>query len=74
MEIKKNLKALDIRISKLASELGVSRPTLDSYIECFENGHAIPNEGYQRIFEYLFSGEQINSCLLYTSPSPRDCS
>lgn len=61
MEIKKNLKALDIRISKLASELGVSRPTLDSYIECFENGHAIPNEGYQRIFEYLFSGEQINS-------------
>ena len=61
MEIKKNLKALDIRISKLACELGVSRPTLDSYIEYFEKGHAIPNEGYQKIFEYLFSGDEINS-------------
>jgi len=61
MEIKKNLKALDIRISKLASELGVSRPTLDTYIDYFESGHAIPNEGYQKIFGYLFSGEEINS-------------
>ena len=33
MEIKKNLKALDIKISKLATELGVSRTTLDAYIE-----------------------------------------
>lgn len=61
MEIKKNLKALDIKISKLATELGVSRPTLDAYIEYYENGHQIPNEGYQKIFEYLFSGEEINS-------------
>lgn len=61
MEIKKKLKALDVKISKMASELGVSRPTLDAYIEYFENGQPIPNEGYQRIFEYLFSGEEINS-------------
>ena len=61
MEIKKNLKALDVKISKLASELGVSRPTFDAYIEYFENGKPIPNEGYQRIFEYLFSWEEINS-------------
>lgn len=61
MEIKKNLKSLDIKISKLATELGVSRPTLDSYIENYENGQQIPNEGYQKIFEYLFSGERINS-------------
>lgn len=61
MEIKKNLKALDIKISKLATELGVSRPTLDAYIEYYENGQPIPNEGYQRIFEYLFSGEEMNS-------------
>ena len=61
MEIKKNLKALDIKISKLATDLGVSRPTLDAYIEYYEKGQAIPNEGYQKIFEYLFSGEQINS-------------
>lgn len=61
MEIKKNLKALDIKISKLATELGVSRPTLDAYIEYYENGQPIPNEGYQKIFEYLFSGEEMNS-------------
>lgn len=61
MEIKKNLKALDIKISKLATELGVSRPTLDAYIEYYESGQSIPNEGYQKIFEYLFSGEEINS-------------
>ena len=61
MEIKKNLKALDIKISKLATELGVSRPTLDAYIEYYENGQPIPNEGYQKIFEYLFIGEEMNS-------------
>ena len=32
MEIKKNLKALDVKISKLATDLGISRPTLDTYI------------------------------------------
>lgn len=61
MEIKKNLKALDIKISKLASELGVSRPTLDAYIDYYERGKLIPNEGYQKIFEYLFSGKEVNS-------------
>ena len=61
MEIKKNLKALDIKISNLATELGVSRPTLDAYIEYYESGQSIPNEGYQKIFEYLFSREEINS-------------
>lgn len=61
MEIKKNLKALDIKISKLATDLGVSRPTLDAYIEYYENGQLIPNDGYQKIFEYLFSSEEMNS-------------
>ena len=41
MDIKKNLKDFDIKISKMASDLGISRPTLDSYIECFENGKEI---------------------------------
>lgn len=57
MEIKKNLKAFDIKISKMASELGVSRPTLDAYIEAYEKGQPISNENYQKIFEYLFSSE-----------------
>lgn len=61
MEIKKNLKTLDVKISKLATELGISRPTLDTYIEYFEKGQPIPNEGYQKIFEFLFSNEEMNS-------------
>ena len=61
MDIKKNLKDFDIKISKMASDLGISRPTLDSYIECFENGKEIPNEAIQAIFEFLFSKEISSS-------------
>lgn len=61
MEIKKNLKAIDVKISKLALELGISRPTLDTYIEYYENGMPIPNDGYQKIFEYLFANAEMNS-------------
>lgn len=57
MEIKRQLKNLDVKISRLAQGLGISRPTLDSYIECYESGQQIPNERYRKIFEYLFSDE-----------------
>ena len=61
MEIKKSLKTLDVKISKLATELGISRPTLDTYIDYFERGIKIPNDVYQNIFEYLFSSERMTS-------------
>lgn len=61
MEIKKSLKTLDVKISKLAAELGISRPTLDTYIDYFERGIKIPNDVYQSIFEYLFSSEKMTS-------------
>ena len=61
MEIKKSLKSLDVKISKLATELGISRPTLDTYIDYFERGIKIPNDVYQSIFEYLFSSEKMTS-------------
>ena len=61
MDIKKNLKDFDVKISKMALDLGVSRPTLDSYIESFENGKEIPNEAIQAIFEFLFSREISSS-------------
>lgn len=57
MEIKRQLKNLDVGISRLARELGISRPTLDTYIDYYENGQKIPNERYRTIFEYLFSSE-----------------
>lgn len=61
MEIKKSLKSLDVKISKLATELGISRPTLDSYIDYYERGIKIPNDVYQSIFDYLFSSEMMTS-------------
>ena len=55
MNIKEQLKSIDVRISKLASGLEISRPTLDSYIDLYERGEKIPNEKYQEIFDYLFA-------------------
>ena len=61
MEIKKQLKDLNVKLSALASELRISRSTLNSYIDSFEKGQVIPHGEYQRIFEYLFSDGEINS-------------
>ncbi len=61
MEIKRTLKNMDVRISKLATDLGISRPTLDTYIEYYENQKPIPNQTYQVIFDYLFSTECSNT-------------
>ena len=61
MNIKEQLKAIDVRISKLASGLEISRPTLDSYIDLYERGEKIPNEKYQEIFDYLFSEENASA-------------
>lgn len=61
MDIKKRLKSIDVRISKLASGLEISRPTLDSYINLYERGEEIPNEKYQEIFNYLFSEENVSA-------------
>lgn len=65
MEIKDKLKKMDIKISKMARDFNVSRPTLDHYLNCFESGTPIPNETYQKLFEHLFS-EDINSTIDFT--------
>lgn len=57
MEIKKSLKKFDIKISKIASDFGISRPTLDNYIDLFEAGKTIPNDIFQEVFTFLFSKE-----------------
>lgn len=59
MNIKEQLKSIDVKITKLANGLNISRPTLDAYIDIFESGGKISNEKYQEIFEYLFSNETI---------------
>ena len=57
MEIKEKLKKMDIKISKMASDFNVSRPTLDHYLNCYQNGTPIPNEMYQKLFDHLFSDD-----------------
>lgn len=61
MNIKEQLKSIDVKISKLAGGLDISRPTLDSYIDLYERGEKIPNEKYQEIFDYLFSSENSSA-------------
>ena len=50
MDIKEKLKEIGIKLSDLARELEVSRPTLNIYIDNFEKGTKIPSEKYQLIF------------------------
>ncbi len=61
MNIKGQLKSIDVKVSKLAGGLGVSRPTLDSYIDLYERGEKIPNAKYQEVFSYLFDKENASA-------------
>ena len=55
MNISQYLKTIGKTKTELADELGLSRPTLNQYIELFENGNHIDNERYDIIFNRLFS-------------------
>lgn len=57
MDIKNNLKELNITQSDFASCLRLSRPTLGAYIEVFEKGEAIQKEKYNIIFHALFDNK-----------------
>jgi hypothetical protein len=61
MEIKEDLKRIDVKISSLASGLRISRPTLDYYIRCYEEGVKLPNDSYQKIFDYLFQNSGLSA-------------
>lgn len=52
--IKQYLKDVGITQKEFAERIGLSRPTLDTYIEMFENGQTIPKERYDIIFRRLF--------------------
>ncbi|MDF2677437.1 MAG: hypothetical protein K0Q97_1760 [Bacillota bacterium] len=55
MDIKGRLKEFDIKIGEFANKLKITRPTLDKYIEQFENEGVVANNKYQFVFESLFS-------------------
>lgn len=60
MNINQYLKSIGKTKIELAEELGLSRPTLNQYIELYETGQKIENERYDIIFKRLFSGQQVD--------------
>lgn len=52
--VKSILKRNNILLSQFASDLNISRPTLDSYIKSYDNGIPLTNNLYQKIFDFLF--------------------
>lgn len=59
MEVKEILKRNGITISEFASNMKISRPTLDSYINQFEQNHEVSKEKYDLIFKELFTNEEL---------------
>ncbi len=60
--IKETLKRNGFTLSQFADSLNITRPTLNSYINLFEQGYTIPNEKYQLLFDSLF-GMDYKSCV-----------
>lgn len=58
--IKQYLKDVGMTQKEFAERIGLSRPTLDTYIEMYESGQTIPKERYNIIFKRLFDSD-INS-------------
>lgn len=54
MNIKEQLNNIGIKIGKFADILGISRQTLDTYINLFENGQKLPNSEIENTFSLLF--------------------
>ncbi len=57
IDIKNYLKKIGVSKQDFANEIKLSRPTLDTYINAFENGEIISRDRYQIIFNRLFSEE-----------------
>lgn len=59
--IKATLKRVGITLVQFSSELSISRPTLDNYIETFSAGKEIPNPFFNDIFHFLFDDTSITN-------------
>lgn len=59
--IKQYLKEVGITQKVLAERIGLSRPTLDTYIDLYESGQTIPKERYDIIFKRLFEGGNLSA-------------
>ena len=59
--VKTILKRNNVLLSQFASDLNISRPTLDAYIKNYDRGEQIANNLYQKIFDFLFSDVLISN-------------
>lgn len=59
--VKTILKRNNILLSQFASDLNISRPTLDSYIKSYDKGIALTNNLYEKIFDFLFTDITISN-------------
>lgn len=61
--IKETLKKNNITLKELADYLNVSRPTLDNYINLYENNKKLPKDEYNELFDQLFNANDLESAL-----------
>lgn len=59
--VKQYLKEVGLTQKDFAERIGLSRPTLDAYIDMYESGQTIPKERYDIIFKKLFDVEDCSS-------------
>lgn len=59
--VKTILKRNNILLSQFASDLNISRPTLDTYIKNYDKGIPLSNNLYQKIFDFLFGDVLISA-------------
>lgn len=62
MDIKDYLKSIHMTQKELAERLGLSRPTLDTYIQMFQANQDLPRDKYQVVFEQLFTTHPKTEC------------
>lgn len=58
--VKTILKRNNVLLSQFATDINISRPTLNSYIDSYDNDGTISNTLYQKIFDFLFSDPLIS--------------
>lgn len=58
--IKRQLKENNKTLSEFCDDFNISRPTLNSYIKLYEDKEELPNEVFQRIFDYLFDEDILD--------------
>lgn len=66
MNIKEFLRKNSLTLTEFSTLINLSRPTLNNYINLFEEKKDLPNENYDKLFKILFKKEEYNKKELLT--------